>query len=393
MKNVLFTLLLIVFSISVYSKPINIQTTGMESFASDIATEQIEKGISDTTFYTYWFKLLQEGDKFTITYNVTPGDIKGSMKTDNIWDGMETTINNAIKDINAQISSQQVNSVSNQNNNLHPSTNGQNMPNNPHSSIQQPVQQYQPPVQQQQPPVQQQPAQYQPPVGKQVAEQPSREQKSSGGGSFSGWITNTFGKAYSDDVIANIRVNDYTLADVSNGSAQIGGRIRFADGTQGIIYYLDGKGHGLAVSLDQTECKWQEATKSKYCQDIYQVSNEKNVDTYCNIGLGQQYSSAIWAQIGYQAPAVVWCMGHGDGWYLPSAGELWQLLSVANDNKGQAGVISLMLQAAGGTPLNSKWYWSSSEENLENAHNISSFGTKASEDKTSKNAVRAVRAL
>ena len=198
-------------------------------------------------------------------------------------------------------------------------------------------------------------------------------------------------------------LKNYTQKDIMSNNISIGDLITFDDGTKGIVFYLDGSGHGLVVSLDQTETKWQDETRSKKCQDISQLVNEKEPSKYLNIGLGKQQTQMIISQLGWgKAPAAEWCLRHGDGWYLPSAGELWHLFTNANFNtnsndriKGSFdandGFISKMLKMAGGEPLNSNWYWSSSEEEQENAWNVSVKGKFSTEEKTEEVAVRAVR--
>lgn len=198
-------------------------------------------------------------------------------------------------------------------------------------------------------------------------------------------------------------LKNYTQKDIMSNNISIGDLITFDDGTKGIVFYLDGSGHGLVVSLDQTETKWQDETRSKKCQDISQLVNEKETSKYLNIGLGKQQTQMIISQLGWgKAPAAEWCLRHGDGWYLPSAGELWHLFTNANFNtnsndriKGSFdandGFISKMLKMAGGEPLNSNWYWSSSEEEQENAWNVSVLGKFSTEEKTEEVAVRAVR--
>ncbi len=206
-----------------------------------------------------------------------------------------------------------------------------------------------------------------------------------------------------------MQVQSYNEADVRNGIAKVGGKICFPDGSCGIIFFLDGMGHGLAVSLDQTTAKWQNAKKTKECQDIYMLPNEKNISTYCNIGLGANQTQMIINQLGWgQAPAAEWCARHGNGWYLPSAGELWNLIAIANYNMnpdngkkgnnncgGEDGFISRMLQAAGGQPITFDWYWCSTEaeDGQEEAYNISASGRASSEEKTYELQVRAVRSF
>lgn len=183
-------------------------------------------------------------------------------------------------------------------------------------------------------------------------------------------------------------LKNYTQKDITSNNISIGGHITFDDGTKGIVFYLDGSGHGIVVSLDETETKWQNETRSKKCQDISQLVNEKEPSKYLNIGLGKQQTQMIISQLDFgKAPAAEWCLRHGDGWYLPSAGELWYLFTEANHDE----FISKMLKMAGGEALNSSWYWSSSEEDQENAWNVSVSGKFSTEEKTEEVAVRAVR--
>lgn len=203
--------------------------------------------------------------------------------------------------------------------------------------------------------------------------------------------------------IIRYELKNYTQKDITLGIITLGGLISFDDGTKGIVFYVDGTGHGLVVSLDETETKWQNEKKSKKCQDISQLLNESEQPKYLSIGLGKQQTQLIISQLGWgKAPAAEWCLRHGDGWYLPSAGELWHLFTEANyitnsnyriegSFDAKDGFISKMLKMAGGQPLNSNWYWSSSEEEQENAWNVSVSGRLSTEEKTEEVATRAVR--
>lgn len=203
--------------------------------------------------------------------------------------------------------------------------------------------------------------------------------------------------------IIRYELKTYTQKDITLGIITLGGLISFDDGTKGIVFYIDGSGHGLVVSLDETETKWQDEKKSKKCQDISQLANENEQPKYLNIGLGKQQTHMIISQLGWEkAPAAEWCLKHGDDWYLPSAGELWYLFTEANNITNsndrnedsfdaKDGFISKMLKMAGGQPLNNSWYWSSSEEEQENAWNVSASGRASTEEKTEEVAVRAVR--
>lgn len=188
--------------------------------------------------------------------------------------------------------------------------------------------------------------------------------------------------------------NNQTFADYNiKEYLSIGSLYVFPDGSQGIVFYLNKDGRGLVVSLDQAELKWQDEEKAKYCKDISQIPNEKEISPYFTIGEGERYTTAIIEQVGYGAQAAQWCVSHGEGWYLPSVNEMLQLLTIANEKQGGAGIISLALKVAGGTPLLINWYWTSSEENAENAHCLTALGSKAACPKNRKNIVRAVRAF
>ena len=162
----------------------------------------------------------------------------------------------------------------------------------------------------------------------------------------------------------------------------------FPDGTKGIVFYMDENNHGLAVSLDETNAKWQDVCKAKDCRDVASVPNEDG-EKQCTYNLGSEYTAAIRSGLGLSSPAVTWCLGHGNGWYLPSAGELWYMLSVANNGERADGLLSDALRAAGGEPLDKDWYWSSTEQNDTEAVNVSSSGWITGERKISMATVRA----
>lgn len=165
--------------------------------------------------------------------------------------------------------------------------------------------------------------------------------------------------------------------------ANIGSLIEFYDGTQGVVFYMDDNGHGLAVNLKENfndKRQWQDVWKWKECVDIEEIPNGVRCETlqvsgleeqYYNAaiqrlfvpGLGKQYCDAACQQIGLEKlPAIQWCRSIGPDWYLPSIGELYQLIMVANEQKGISGPISKALKKAGGFRLDyNHCYFSSSE--------------------------------
>lgn len=181
--------------------------------------------------------------------------------------------------------------------------------------------------------------------------------------------------------------------DASQNSTvgEVGSVIVFPDRSRGIIFYKD-YGVGLAVSMDETEAAWHTAVKRKERKDIPQIPNNEDDGKYFSAGRGAEFTNAIVSQLpAGTAPAAEWCVRHGMGWYLPSAGELVQLFK-ANDK--QAGSkINVGLVRNGGTKLDGSWYWSSSEIDIKEAVNVSGSGRDSGEDKKTPAKVRAIRAF
>ena len=182
---------------------------------------------------------------------------------------------------------------------------------------------------------------------------------------------------------------DTPVAPVTEAGT-IGSVIRFEDGTAGIIFYLNPYGEGgLAVSLDEAYLKWD---SSKKALDIAGLLNEKGkCSLMCNPGMGALNTDRILAQVSANAPAAAWCKGHGNGWYLPTAGEFLQLVA-ANKYKGRNGPINQAITAAGGEPFQQRYYWVSNEQDKKEAYNFPIGGKSAdTEKKGTLQGVRAVR--
>lgn len=367
MKKLFYIGLLCFFGSQVFAQNYSIEASKMDAFVADYA-EEIIKTNTPTDGRQYNFVLTQNDNEFVISCNVTPGDINVVEQTDDLWNQMEATIIRAIKRTipTSSYTQQTPSSV---------------VTENPSTQQTATVQQHHPmpgPILRPQSQPQPQPTQ-----------QPNQN------------YTNIYNNPQTspNGNMGYMYTQSCTIEDVRRGKAEIGEKICFSDGSCGVIFLLDGNGHGLAISLDEAEVKWQNAKKTKDCQDIYQLVNEKEPSKYCNIGLGSQQTQVIINQLGWgQAPAAEWCSRHGKDWYLPSAGELWFLFTVANSDinmggktKGKEGFISKMLQAAGGQPIGSNWYWSSSEEDQEHAWNVNVSGRYSSEDKDDEVTVRAVR--
>lgn len=200
--------------------------------------------------------------------------------------------------------------------------------------------------------------------------------------------------------------------------AEIGSLIEFYDGTKGIVFYLDGTGHGLAVYLyeDRDLMCWQSVFSWGECVDIRGIPNEdismfywyspgtdpyrisirvspEEDDTRVQMGLGDVYCNAAIKELGIdELPAIKWCHSIGSGWYLPSFCELYELVVVANLSKGSYGPISKALKKAGGHKLlGTKSYFSSSEDDNTNVFSILPSGSIGIAKKYHNHACRAVR--
>lgn len=143
----------------------------------------------------------------------------------------------------------------------------------------------------------------------------------------------------------------------------------FEDGSKGIVFYVDEGGHGLVVSLQQEKRRWDDETNFVYCQDIINITNEKKVSLNMIVGLGKNNTSYIIGQLGNKALAAKCSRDEGVEWYLPSAGELFQLIARAN----LYGEIDESLINNNGKKIKG-WYWTSSEYNNGEAWRINENG-------------------
>lgn len=180
-----------------------------------------------------------------------------------------------------------------------------------------------------------------------------------------------------DDVAENDYVPRFPVEPVADpetiAKAEIGSLIEFYDGSKGVVFYLDGKGHGLAVSLYENKnlmC-WQNVSSWRDCVDITAIPNERN--TEIQMGLGKVYCDAAIKQLGLEEfPALGWCRSIGLDWYLPSLGELYELMVIANHSKGKQGLISKAVKSNGGDSFISTkaLYLSISEEDNTNVYSV-----------------------
>lgn len=172
---------------------------------------------------------------------------------------------------------------------------------------------------------------------------------------------------------------------VSGNQSKIGELINFPDGSRGVIFYLDASGNGLAVSLNEGEEAWD---KNRRPKDIGSLLNIENGEDRFVYGEGLKNTQALVNALGDDARAAYWCVLQGEGWYLPSCGELLVLMRVAQKGSPLANT----LKSLHSNDL-SGWYWSSTENEDDEAWNVSASGSSSTEEKKEDEKVRAIRAF
>lgn len=170
---------------------------------------------------------------------------------------------------------------------------------------------------------------------------------------------------------------------VNVGKTRIGDLVSFSDGTTGMVFYIDSDGKGLVVSLNEGEEPWD---YSQRADDIEMLQNFESEEEEMTYGLGDGYTKAICASLGNDGRAALWCRILGEGWYLPSMGEMYILAITVKDNPA----LQAALANYRGGEING-WYWTSSEHNRKEAWNVSGSGWTSTEKKKEKNKVRAIR--
>lgn len=130
------------------------------------------------------------------------------------------------------------------------------------------------------------------------------------------------------------------------------------NGKKGVVFWVDETGkHGKIVSLDHDRLRWSTEDKLNTTQ-----RSEDYDDGLYNSKVVQCVPN--WRDI---FPAIAWCVGHGEGWYLPAAGELQMLLRDTTVLKK----INKTLTHLECTPLYKKGsgvsYWSSTQRSSQGA--------------------------
>ena len=140
----------------------------------------------------------------------------------------------------------------------------------------------------------------------------------------------------------------------------------------GIVFYVDASdSHGWAVALDDQSSSIKWSSSDYYGYDLPDLPNFENartamhdLDGFANTGIIRSQGSST------DFPAA-WAVDYDEGWYLPSAGQLRYLYSIAPE-------INISLQLVGGTILpyhENRYWWSSSEFSSFHAYDMNSGGS------------------
>ena len=140
----------------------------------------------------------------------------------------------------------------------------------------------------------------------------------------------------------------------------------------GIVFYVDASdSHGWAVALDDQSSSIKWSSSDYYGYDLPDLPNFENartamhdLDGFANTGIIRSQGSST------DFPAA-WAVAYDEGWYLPSAGQLRYLYSIAPE-------INTSLQVVGGTILpyhENRYWWSSSEFSSFHAYDMNSGGS------------------
>ena len=175
------------------------------------------------------------------------------------------------------------------------------------------------------------------------------------------------------------------LAPVAKAVSKVGDLKMFPDGSRGLVFYVDGEGRGLAVSLVEGNEYWD---KSRRLSDIGMLDNMERGDTLMRYGEGMHCTQILINALGSDAQAASWCRSLGPDWYLPSLGELYKMIKVFRRDI----MLAAKLKSSGGGEIDD-WLWSSTENDKDEAWNVSSGGRMSLEDKKTKVKVRAIRAF
>lgn len=215
MKKLIYISFLCLLNFQVFAQNYSIEKNQMDDFVAAYAKEIIQTNTpSDSHHYTY--SLTQKGNEFVVTCNVTPDNINVTERTDDVWNEMENTIVRAINRVKQSLAYGQSQPTLS-----HTDQSSLQSTNHPQSSASIAPKQ---PVQQLYPQQQSQANQNRPPqTSAQIVYQQQPAQNSINGNNIP-QMDSYISMGY------NLQIQNYTLDDVINGRATLGGKIMFDEG-------------------------------------------------------------------------------------------------------------------------------------------------------------------
>lgn len=154
------------------------------------------------------------------------------------------------------------------------------------------------------------------------------------------------------------------LGGLSAQNYKVGDLYTAPDGSKGIVYYVFPEGGGgwvVAITDASAECMW--GTES----DIPGMINQDPSSYYQQLLIDTAGYANTQVMRSFQNDNPSYAAGKVDfnhGWILPSSAQLYILY-------GQLSFITNAINAAGGMPLTTDYYWCSAERNSSNAWGVS----------------------
>jgi hypothetical protein len=136
------------------------------------------------------------------------------------------------------------------------------------------------------------------------------------------------------------------------------GAIYEVNGVQGVIYAINtnkatGITHCYLFSMDEEDLQW--STLYEWCNCISGNGFYNSYDPFDRYGCNVN-----------NYPAFKWCFDHGEGWFMPSSKELYQIWDFITDGARDFEAPSVakwnkLITDNGGEPFCETYYWSSNE--------------------------------
>lgn len=161
-------------------------------------------------------------------------------------------------------------------------------------------------------------------------------------------------------------VSSFTVTNLQKAESQVVKTYNVGDlynenGVRGVVYAtnvtMSGKTWNYIMSMDQAYLPWATENTNNNCMGKNGLYNSQDMLMYA------------WDPANY--PAVQWCFGHGNGWFLPSSYELnlmWDAVSGGTHDFNNETVAKF--NAKLDDPLEEDFYWSSNEISIDQAEMV-----------------------